>query len=649
METNTVKITIEADGKNAEQEFKKFQSDTLSGLSSIKAGYLAAAAASAGFIASLKSFINEAAEAEQIENRLKFALETTGYSWQASKSAVDDFANSVQQMTRFSDEQARQALTDMMLYTQDFAKAQMAAKLAMDMSVRTGHDLGSSSRLIGMAMTGNVEMLGRYLPQLRNLETILGADATMAQKAEYALKILNEKFGGTAASDLNTYSGQVEQLKNAWGDFKETIGELLIGPAKDFVQFLKDAATGAKNFIDLFKSPKTDAEALKSELNGINNQLKIMDFWFKESAAGNKLFRVSSIVGEEHRAKYDTLLARKGEIERILEGEKSKVVSKPDVYPDAGKTQSKYIEDLIKQYERILKAETDAYKAGKEYEALDLKKQQDGVEALRKEFEGMVAAETDAYKAGKEYEALDLKKQQDGVEALRKEFEGMVAAETDAYKAGKEYTALDFKKQADEIEKMRQSFLKMAAAEEQGRKDDIEWEQGVAAKKWEKQKKEIQQIQTFWDQTAIEMGQSAMTNFFGSMNTGFKDLGDRVKSIGMDIIGMLQKMITNAILFGNIMGQQKSGGGYGGLVGVLGGALSSIFSPGTGGGNGGGAGVYGYNDARPATVTNYNINNTFIDAIDQKSITDRVTGPVFQGLSSTKYKQAMRNLIRSRG
>jgi polyhydroxyalkanoate synthesis regulator phasin len=201
------------------------------GLGSFSEGWLgitakitAATAVVYGVIRAFSSFVTEAAEAEAIENRLKFALETTGYTWQYAKSAVDEFASSVQASTRFSDEQARSSLTDMMMYTQDFSKAQMGAKLAMDMSIRTGQDLGSTNRLIGMAMSGNVEMLGRYIPQLRNLDNILGSNASMAQKAEYALKILQQKFGGTAQADLDSYAGKVAQFKNQWSDLKEEIG-----------------------------------------------------------------------------------------------------------------------------------------------------------------------------------------------------------------------------------------------------------------------------------------------------------------------------------------------------------------------------------------------------------------------------------------
>jgi len=198
----------------------------------------AATAVVYGIGKAFSSFVNEAAEAEQIQNRLRFALETTGYQWGIAKHYVDEYASSIQETTRFSGKQARQALTDLMMYTQDFSKAQMGAKLAMDMSIRTGQDLGSTSRLIGMAMSGNVEMLGRYIPELRNLDNILGANATMAQKAEYALKILQQKFGGTAAADLDTYSAKVAQFKNAWSDLKEEIGTGLLPVLKDTFQWV---------------------------------------------------------------------------------------------------------------------------------------------------------------------------------------------------------------------------------------------------------------------------------------------------------------------------------------------------------------------------------------------------------------------------
>jgi hypothetical protein len=205
-----------------------------------------------GSISAIKDFVNEAAEAEVVEKRLQFALEASGYAWNSAKQAVDQFANSILETTRFSDEDARRALTDMMLYTNEYAKAETGARLAMDMSIRTGRDLSTTTRLIGMAMTGNVEMLGRYLPQLRNLDAVLGENASMADKAAYALRILQEKFGGTAAKDLDTYSGRVANLKNQWAEFKEELGTGLLPILTQILKAMTDIIESARK-VSAFK------------------------------------------------------------------------------------------------------------------------------------------------------------------------------------------------------------------------------------------------------------------------------------------------------------------------------------------------------------------------------------------------------------
>lgn len=274
----TVKVRRFADeSKKAFDEMQKgpkAAQGALGGLPQAWTGLTAKLAAATAVIygvgRAFSSFVNEAAQAEEIENRLRFALETTGYTWQYAKQAVDEFANSIQQATRFSDEQARQALTDMMMYTQDFAKAQMGAKLAMDMSIRTGQDLGSTSRLIGMAMSGNVEMLGRYIPELRNLDAVLGSNATMAQRAEYALKLLHDKFGGTAEADLKSYSGQLAQFRNAWSDLKETIGMHLLPVLKEAFDWFTKLIKAANEFMG-------GGDPAEKRRKILQNQLGILD------------------------------------------------------------------------------------------------------------------------------------------------------------------------------------------------------------------------------------------------------------------------------------------------------------------------------------------------------------------------------------
>lgn len=127
MPENKIQITIEIDdkgsiivkqfgdqSKKALEETQKGSKTATGALGDLREGWIGLTAKIAattavvyGVTRVFTSFVNEAAEAEQIENRLRFALETTGYTWQYAKSAVDDFANSIQKSTRYSDEQAR--------------------------------------------------------------------------------------------------------------------------------------------------------------------------------------------------------------------------------------------------------------------------------------------------------------------------------------------------------------------------------------------------------------------------------------------------------------------------------------------------------------------------------------------------------------
>ena len=228
---DTVKGKIEG----LEQTTNKSGSGIGSMLSGLKGNWMAVAGVvTAGALAvnkaieTMQEYVNIAAEAEQIESRMAFQLGQVGYKFDEIKPFVDSFADSILKTTRFSDEMARQGLGQMMQYTADVGQAMQGVKLAMDMSTQSGQDLGSTTRLVGMAMNGNAEILGRWIPELRDLDSKLGANATSAEKAAYAIKILNEKFGGASQKDLNTYAGQIQNLKNQYDELKESAGRAIM-------------------------------------------------------------------------------------------------------------------------------------------------------------------------------------------------------------------------------------------------------------------------------------------------------------------------------------------------------------------------------------------------------------------------------------
>jgi len=221
-----------------------------------------------------KEFIAQAAEAEQIEKRMAFQIQQVGYSFKDVQPYIDSFADSILKTTRFSDEAAREGLGRMMEYTGDLEKATKGVQLAMDMATQTGKGYDEMIVLVGMAMNGNVERLGRWVPELKNLDDTLGKNASAAEKAAYAMKLLNEKFGGAAQNDLETYSGKLAQLKNEWGEVKEKIGTSLLPLAKDTVFIM---GWWLDRYNALFKSAaleESKAFDAAAALKGIQGQRK---------------------------------------------------------------------------------------------------------------------------------------------------------------------------------------------------------------------------------------------------------------------------------------------------------------------------------------------------------------------------------------
>jgi hypothetical protein len=271
MPENSVKIILEAADKTKEA-FNSVKASSEGLLSSMKSHWLeftAAAASIYTMIKGVQSFVAEAANAEQIESRMAFQIDAVGIKYKEVKIAIDAFANSVQNTTRFSSEMAQKGVGQMMQYTVDLGKAIEGTKIAMDMSTQTGMDLETTLRYVGMAMNGDIEVLGRMNPAFKHLADTLGEDATQSEKAEFGLKKLKELFGGSAAQDLTTYAGKVTHLGNTWSEFKKTIGEQLL-PVLDTVldRLTKMAKAGVITF-----GGGGEKERLEAQINTLEAEL----------------------------------------------------------------------------------------------------------------------------------------------------------------------------------------------------------------------------------------------------------------------------------------------------------------------------------------------------------------------------------------
>ena len=150
---------------------------------------------------------------------------------------MGNFASSMQQVTNFEDDQL---LSLMSKLSQTFKlnkdEIQQLVPLLLDFTEAnkaTGMSVESAFDLMGRALNGHTEMLGRYGIELDDTRL-------KTEGVSYLVEKLGEDYGGTATAlaDLRL------QNANAWGDIQETVGDMLttlINPLLKGLKLLMDA------------------------------------------------------------------------------------------------------------------------------------------------------------------------------------------------------------------------------------------------------------------------------------------------------------------------------------------------------------------------------------------------------------------------
>ncbi len=200
-----------------------------------KAATVAFAAVAAGIGFSVREFGKQ----EDALNRARSAVEITGKSWSEFSGKVNASATSLQQFTRYGDDEAIGMFADMVLLSGNAAASLENMGLAADVAAGLHMDLGSASRYLGMALAGETVMLSRYVPSLRTMKDVLGENATQQEKARFITEKLRQSFGGLAQREAQTMTGSIKQAANAAGDAAEELGSA-------FAPELKKAAIEAK-------------------------------------------------------------------------------------------------------------------------------------------------------------------------------------------------------------------------------------------------------------------------------------------------------------------------------------------------------------------------------------------------------------------
>jgi hypothetical protein len=185
-------------------------------------------------VSGLVRSMNEFLDASLVQRQ---AMTLTAIAFGDSASEMADFASSMQSVTNYGDEQLlplMAKLSQTFKLSKDDIKALVPLLLDFtEANKATGMSVESAFDLMGRALNGHTEMLGRYGIELDDTRL-------KTEGVSYLVEKLGEDYGGTATAlaDLRL------QNANAWGDIKETVGDMLtvlINPLLHGLGWLMDA------------------------------------------------------------------------------------------------------------------------------------------------------------------------------------------------------------------------------------------------------------------------------------------------------------------------------------------------------------------------------------------------------------------------
>ncbi|NBU34069.1 hypothetical protein EB118_06750 [bacterium] len=223
LDAKDAQAAIELFGRESVKVLKKTEDQSSNFFNVFKSGALkltgAFVAITGGFQA-IRNGINEAAEDAKLTRQIEASLRSVGDASSQAVNSVLDFADAIKSSTGVSDDLVKQTFIIAQSFGISTDKAKELTKAAIDLAAATGQDVESAVRLLGGTLDGSIGKLGNYGAEFRNL-------TKQQLEAGAAIDLVNQKFGGTAIKDLDTYSGRLGQLTNSFSDLLKELGKTI--------------------------------------------------------------------------------------------------------------------------------------------------------------------------------------------------------------------------------------------------------------------------------------------------------------------------------------------------------------------------------------------------------------------------------------
>ena len=224
-----------------------------------KVAMVGAAGGAVALGVAMKKATDAAAEQELQERKLAQALGS-------NTDALLKQAGALQQTSRFGDE----AIIQQQAYLASIGLSEQQIKdmipVTLDLASATGMSLESAVKNTAKTLSGMTGELGESVGPLKEL-------TAEELKAGKGIEVMREMFKGAAEVEIHTFSGAMDQAKNAMGDAAESLGNLLLPMATDGAKVMKKFSEdvieafdfiGKIDFSATFENMKTNIGALQT-------------------------------------------------------------------------------------------------------------------------------------------------------------------------------------------------------------------------------------------------------------------------------------------------------------------------------------------------------------------------------------------------
>lgn len=191
------------------------------------------------------------------ETQLEQAAKNNPYLNEASVRQLKKYASGLQEISTLGDEQLLPMMAQLASAGRTQQEIMDIMSAAADVAASGTMSLEEAVRGLNASYSGQIGTLGRTLPMLKKL-------TEEELKSGKAIKEVAKAYKGMAKETAKA-TGSAEQLKNAWGDFKENIGKGLENVLAPVRKLFTNMLSGVN---DLISRSKELADANKNISNG---------------------------------------------------------------------------------------------------------------------------------------------------------------------------------------------------------------------------------------------------------------------------------------------------------------------------------------------------------------------------------------------